>query len=109
MDELDSWAWVDNSATANNGPQTVAVGVMDNSTTSSGPDEWGGFFRAMIGQSVNYAMQKDAVTSGLKPSYSASGQPVYMASVQPTAGISKNALMLGAVGLLVVGVLVLKK
>lgn len=109
----EGWGWVDNSQVANNGDQTVTVSVLDNSTSTQGPDQWGGFFRQLIGQGVNYAINKDAVTSGVAPRYgtSASGQPVYMGQPVAQQGMGKNTMILalGVVGVVLVLAMALRK
>lgn len=108
----DGWTWVDNSMTPNNGDQTVAAGVLDNSTSTQGPDEWGGFWKGLIGKGFDYAVKKDAVTSGVMPRYgtAASGQPVYMGTAAKPSGISLtgNTLLLLGLGLGVAALFVLK-
>lgn len=100
------WDWVDNSATPQNGPQTITKGVLDNATDTSGPDSWGGFWKGLIGKGVDYAIKKDAVTSGVVPrGMAASGQPVYMgAPYQAQSGLNLggNTLLLLAIGAAVV-------
>lgn len=97
----ESWAWVDNSQTPQNGDQTIDNSVLGNSTSTQGPDQWTGFFKELVGAGFAYAIQKDAVSSGVTPRYTTqAGQPVYAGQAAPaTGGIStKSLLLIGAIG-----------
>jgi hypothetical protein len=95
-----AWDWVDNSQTPQNGPDVIAKGVMDNATVSQGNDQWGGWFRSIASGVIDYAAEKDLITSGVAPRMgtAASGQPVYMQSPygkvqQQPQGISNTMLL----------------
>jgi hypothetical protein len=115
--DVEYWKWVENSHNANNGPQVVSAKVLGNATVQEGPDEWGGFFRSLISQGFGYAVQKDAVASGLLPragssGTAANGQPVYMTDARGQAvatGMPNGTVMLLLGGALLAGVLLLRK
>jgi hypothetical protein len=79
--------WLDpTGTTANNGPQVMANDVLTQSTVSNGQDKWTGFFQNLIGNTVKYAVQRDAARSGLTQGTAANGQPIYTAMPQQQAG-----------------------
>lgn len=110
----EGWVWIENSHNAQNGDDVVTNSVLNNATTTEGPDKWGGFFKEFgIGEMVKagfaYALQKDAVTSGVTPKVTAvtsTGQPIYQ-TVPTAQPVNMNLLLI--VGIVVAGVLALKK
>jgi hypothetical protein len=102
--------WADAGGyTANNGPQVVANDVLTQSTTTKGEDKYSGWFQALAGNVVNYAIQRDAAKNGLIPQRAANGQPIYTNQAQPPAymGTASSAGGMSMGGLLVIGAAVL--
>ena len=90
--------WTDPTGNnANNGPQVQANDVLTQSTVSDGPDKWTGFFQNLIGTTAKYAIQRDAVKSGLQQGTAANGQPIY--SAQPAVSVGG----MNTTGLLIIG------
>jgi len=106
----DTWS-DDTGTTPNNGPQVQGNSVLTNATVTEGADRWSGWLQGIASNVIGYAVQKDALKSGLVPSRAANGQPVYApaSAYQPTAagGVSMGTLLI--VGAVVVGVMLASK
>lgn len=73
--------WMDPTGTTpQNGPQVQANDVLTQSTVTNGPDKWGGQLAALLDKGVSYALQKDAIKSGLVPRTAANGTQTYQAA-----------------------------
>ena len=79
--------------------------VFTQSTVSDGPDKWTGFFQNLIGTTAKYAIQRDAVKSGLQQGTAANGQPVYSAAPATVGGMNTTGLLI--IGAAIVGAVLL--
>lgn len=99
--------WANGDATVlPNGPQVQSNSVLVQSTEATGSDKWTGFLQTIVGNTLEYAKQRDAAKAGLTQARAANGAPVYVpaSAIGPT-GISQGGLIVIAAA--IVGGLIL--
>jgi hypothetical protein len=83
-----------------NGPQVQASDVLTQTTTATGQDSWSGTLRNLLQTATGYALQKDAIKSGLTPVRTTTGQTAFVPTSQ-AGSVATNPMTWVVVGVAV--------